>query len=72
MLNVEIILCFAWQAEAKPFIELLCAKRKHQIKNFIYYSAQNTYVCIAGLGQLKMAAATSWQQQYNAIYFSDN
>lgn len=68
MNNVEIILCFAWQAEAKPFIELLGAKRKHQIKNFTYYSAQNTHVCIAGLGQLNMAAAMGWIQQFTNNY----
>ncbi len=60
----KIILCFAWRAEANPFIKISNAKLTQQNKKFKFYTSPSTDIIITGVGAFNMSAAMGWIQQF--------
>lgn len=59
---MRTILCFAWPAEAKPWIEKATCTLRYQVKHVRYYEGSDYDVLIAGMGKYQLPAAIGWIQ----------
>lgn len=62
---MKAILCFAWLAEAKPFLDLDKTKNVFSKKNIQYFTGNNADYLIMGLGQTNAATAIGWLNGFN-------
>lgn len=59
---MRIVLCFAWPAEAKPWLKRVNCKLRFQVKHMRYYQGADYDILIAGMGPYHLPAAIGWIQ----------